>query len=82
MEINLKDLSKKILYLKQYEIKLFEDKQTRDMSRKIKEVRELLEEIESDLEINQKSELFLDKDLNNALEERNKMLQFIKDEDI
>ena len=49
--------------------------------KRLKELQRLIEEIETDLELSGESIVELDKERLEAIEERNKMLKFMKDAD-
>jgi hypothetical protein len=83
MEVNLKDVSKQILELKHLKKQLLQQNaDPKKSSRLIDKIVLFYEEVESDLELCGESIIEIDKPRLEAIEERNKMLSFIKEEDI
>jgi len=83
MEVNLKDISKQILELKHLKKQLLQQNaDPKKSSRLIDKIVLFYEEVESDLELCGESIIETDKPRLEAIEERNKMLSFIKEEDI
>lgn len=81
MYINLKEHAKDIEILKHVEKLLLEQAETKGISRKVRKVIKFMEEIETDLELGGESIVELDMPRLEAIEERNKMLRFKKDND-
>lgn len=83
MEVNLKDVSKQILELKHLKKQLLQQNaDPKKSSKLIDKIVSFYEEVESDLELCGESIIEIDKPRLEAIEERNKMLSFIKEEDI
>jgi hypothetical protein len=83
MEVNLKDVSKQILELKHLKKQLLQQNaDPKKSSRLIDKIVLFYEEVESDLELCGESIIETDKPRLEAIEERNKMLSFIKEEDL
>jgi hypothetical protein len=83
MEVNLKDVSKQILELKHLKKQLLQQNaDPKKSSRLIDKIVLFYEEVESDLELCGESIIEIDKPRLEAIEERNKMLSFIKEEDL
>ncbi len=83
MEVNLKEVSKQILELKFLKKQLLE--QNADPKKSAKLIDKILlmyEEVETDLEMIGESIIEIDMPRLEAIEERNKMLSFIKNEDL
>jgi hypothetical protein len=81
MEINLKDLVKTKEAVKYIQSILRDQPVTKGLSRKLDDVVRLYDEIESDLELGSESIIELDKPRLEAIEERNKMLNFLNKTD-
>jgi hypothetical protein len=81
MEINLKDLAKTKEIVKYIQSILREQTVTKGLSRKLDEVIRLYDDIETDLEIGGESIIELDMPRLDAIEERNKMLNFLNKAD-
>lgn len=81
MEINLKDLAKTKEIVKYIQSILREQTVTKGLSRKLDEVIRLYDDIETDLEIGGESIIELNKPRLEAIEERNKMLNFLNKTD-
>ena len=81
MEINLKDLAKTKEIVKYIQSILREQTVTKGLSRKLDEVIRLYDDIETDLEIGGESIIELNKPRLEAIEERNKMLNFLNKAD-
>lgn len=81
MHINLKDFAKDIEVLKHVEKLLMDDTETKGISRKVRSIIQFMQEIETDLELGGESIVELDKPRLEAIEERNKMLRFKRDND-
>ena len=83
MEVNLKDVSKQILELKHLKKQLLQQNaDPKKSSKLIDKIVLFYEEVESDLELCGESIIEINKPRLEAIEERNKMLSFIKEEDI
>ena len=83
MEVNLKDVSKQILELKHLKKQLLQQNaDPKKSSRLIDKIVLFYEEVESDLELCGESIIEINKPRLEAIEERNKMLSFIKEEDL
>lgn len=83
MKVNLKEVSKQILELKFLKKQLLE--QNADPKKSAKLIDKILlmyEEVETDLEMCGESIIEIDMPRLEAIEERNKMLSFIKNEDL
>lgn len=76
MNINLKEHAKDIEILKHVEKLLFEQSETKGISRKVRKIIKFMQEIETDLELGGESIVELDMDRLKAIEERNNMLKF------
>ena len=81
MEINLKNLVKTKETVKYIQSILREQAVTKGLARKLDDVVKLYDEIESDLEIGGESIIELDMSRFAAIEERNKMINFINKTD-
>lgn len=83
MKVNLKEVSKQILELKFLKKQLLEQKADPKKSAKlIDKILLMYEEVETDLEMCGESIIEIDMPRLEAIEERNKMLSFIKNEDL
>ena len=76
MNINLKEHAKDIEILKHVEKLLFEQSETKGISRKVRKIIKFMQEIETDLELGGESIVELDMPRLEAIEERNNMLKF------
>ena len=76
MNINLKEHAKDIEILKHVEKLLFEQSETKGISRKVRKIIKFMQEIETDLELGGESIVELDMPRLKAIEERNNMLKF------
>ncbi len=81
MKINLKNHSKDLLQLLKLKKDLISNPELKKYSKLIGKVIRLHEEIEVDTELSGECILELDKPRQEAIEERNHMLSFIKEED-
>lgn len=81
MKINLKEHSRSIDILKHVEKLLAENSETKGISKKIRKIVHFLEDVETDLELGGESIVELDLPRLDAIEERNKMMKFKKDND-
>ncbi len=81
MKINLKNHSKDLLQLLKLKKDLISNPELKKYSKLIGKVIQLHEEIEVDTELSGECILELDKARQEAIEERNHMLSFIKEED-
>ena len=81
MEINLKDLVKTKETLKYIQSILRQETVTKGLARKLDATIKFYDEIEADLEIGGESIIELDKPRLEAIEERNKMLNFLNNAD-
>ena len=79
MNINLKDFAKNLEVLRHASRLLSEETETKGIARKIDKMIKFLEEVEVDLEMAGESIVELDMPRLEAIEERNKMLSFKKD---
>ena len=81
MKINLKDLAKDKEALKYAQSIMRNTPALKPMSRKMDRIVKFLEEIETDLELGGESIIELDKGRLESIEERNKMLRILTNED-
>ena len=81
MEINLKDLCRDKEMLKYAQSILREQTVTKGIANKLGKIIDFYEDIERELEIGGEAIITLDTDRLNAIEERNKMLQFLQKSD-
>lgn len=81
MKVNLKDLCKEKETIKHAQRLLANESMSKALARKLEKVIRFYEEIETDLEMSGESILELDMPRLKAIEERNKMLQFLHDGD-
>lgn len=81
MEINLKKLAQQKEQLKYIQTVLANQQITKALSKKLNELIRFIDEIETDLEMCGESIIELDKPRLEAIEERNKMLNFLHDGD-
>lgn len=81
MEINLKKLAQQKEQLKYIQKVLANQQITKALSKKLNELIKFIDEIETDLEMCGESIVELDKPRLEAIEERNKMLNFLHDGD-
>jgi heme oxygenase len=81
MEINLKKLAQQKEQLKYIQTVLANQQITKALSKKLNELIRFIDEIETDLEMCGESIVELDKPRLEAIEERNKMLNFLHDGD-
>ena len=81
MKVNLKDLCKEKETIKHAQRLLANESMSKALARKLEKVIRFYEEIETDLEMGGESILELDMPRLKAIEERNKMLQFLHDGD-
>lgn len=81
MKISLKEHSRSIDILKHVEKLLAENSETKGISKKIRKIVHFLEDVETDLELGGESIVELDLPRLDAIEERNKMFKFKKDND-
>lgn len=84
MKVNLKDLTKNKEYLKQLQSLIRNGEEIHNLkafSSKLEKVIRLYEEVETDLELSGESIIELDMPRTDALEERNKMMKFINNQD-
>ena len=81
MEVNLKEHARDIEILGHVEKLLSERSETKGMARQVRRIAVFMQEIETDLEIGGECIVELDKPRLEAIEERNKMLRFKKNND-
>lgn len=81
MKVNLTEFSKEKDILKYAQKVLSQTSVSQTLSRKLSKIIKKYEEIEVDLELSGECIISLDQERLEAIEERNKALAFIKDED-
>lgn len=81
MKINLKQLAQDKYWLENVQRTLMSSTSTKAIGNKLKNLINLVSEIETDLELGGESIVELDKPRLEAIEERNKMLKFMSEAD-
>jgi len=81
MKVNLKEIAHDKYLLATVQRILAESTATKSLGRKLKGLVDLVNEIETDLELGGESIVELDKPRLEAIEERNKMLKFMSEAD-
>ena len=81
MKVNLKQLAQDKYWLENVQRTLMSDTSTKAIGHKLKNLINLVSEIETDLELGGESIVELDKPRLEAIEERNKMLKFMSEAD-
>ena len=81
MKVNLKQLAQDKYWLENVQRTLMSDTSTKAIKHKLKNLINLVSEIETDLELGGESIVELDKPRLEAIEERNKMLKFMSEAD-